>query len=79
MIGTGMHGWSAASDTNLADHMQLPGIVKEVIIFVDNGKPGVKAAHETAWRWQRDGIHTRVADPPEGYSDFNDLLMGVKQ
>ena len=78
-----MHGTAppAASDTNLADHMQLPGIVKEVIIFVDNGKPGVKAAHEsTAWRWQqRDGIHTRIADPPEGYSDFNDLLMGVKQ
>src|SRR4029077_8765490 len=40
MIGTGMHGWSAASDTNLADHMQLPGIVKEVIIFVDSEQDG---------------------------------------
>ncbi len=55
--------------------LDLPSVVREVIVLADGDEPGEAAAQSCAWRWKRQGRRVRVARPPQGM-DFNDLLVG---
>jgi hypothetical protein len=65
--------WSAINAGNMK-RLILPDFVREVVIFADNGRPGKKAANEAAAIFHQEGHKVRIAYPPEGYGDFNDLL-----
>ena len=52
----------------------LPQTVKSIIIAADNGAPGEEAAQALGKRVVREDRTARIARPPKGYSDFNDLL-----
>lgn len=67
--------WCAVSAGNMREVL-LPDPVREVVIFGDNGQAGEKAANDTAAILHQEGRTVRIAYPPEGYGDFNDLLKG---
>jgi len=64
--------WCAISASNLP-LIELPAVVREVIICADADEPGEKAAHDTAQRFLREGRKVRIARPEAGL-DFNDHL-----
>ena len=68
----GLPGWSAVSAGNLAN-VELPEIVREVIILADNDTPGIRAAVRAAQQFLRQGRQASVVKPSE-HNDFNDLL-----
>ncbi len=67
--------WCAISAGNMK-RLELPECVREVVIFGDNGGPGIRAAKESAAVFDQEGRKVRIAFPPDGYEDFNDLLKG---
>ncbi len=73
MQRTGTPGWAALSTSGLKT-LALPRLVEEVVVLADADPAGELAAREAAERWSRDGRQVRVARPPLGYGDFNDLL-----
>jgi len=74
MQATGLPAWAALSSSGLRT-LDLPAVVREVIMLADGDEPGEKAAREAAQRWQHEGRHVRIARPPRGM-DFNDVLVG---
>jgi len=66
--------WCAVNAGNMRE-IRLPKCVQEVIIFADNGGPGEKAAQDAAAVFSQDELSVRIAYPPTGFDDFNDLLM----
>jgi len=74
MQRTGTPGWAALSTSGLKT-LVLPRLVEEVVILADADDPGEDAAQDAAGRWTRDGRRVRIARPPYGYNDFNDVLM----
>jgi phage/plasmid primase-like uncharacterized protein len=64
--------WAALSTSGLRA-LELPSIVREVIICADNDEPGRAAAEDAAKRFYREGRLVRVAKPG-ATNDFNDLL-----
>jgi hypothetical protein len=72
MQATGNPAWAALSTSGLRS-LDLPRILREVIVLADGDAPGEAAALDCARRWQRRGHHVRIARPPRGM-DFNDLL-----
>jgi hypothetical protein len=73
-LATGNTAWAALSTSGLRT-LDLPRIVREVIVLADGDDPGEAAAQECAWRWKLEGRRVRIARPPQGM-DFNDLLVG---
>lgn len=73
MQRTGTPGWAALSTSGLKT-LVLPLLVEEVVVLADADPAGEFAAREAAERWTRDGREVRIARPPLGYGDFNDLL-----
>lgn len=71
---TGIPTWAALSTSGLTA-LVLPQEVREVVIFADADKAGEKAALAAAKRFSTEGRTVRIARPPEGASDFNDVLM----
>jgi hypothetical protein len=69
----GLPGWSAISAGNLP-HVELPEIVREVVIAADSDQSGVAAATQAARTFRRAGRTVRVVKP-SGCGDFNDLLL----
>ena len=67
--------WCAISASNLAA-VQLPEIAREVIIAADGDEPGRAAADEAARGFLSQGRRVRIAVPPAGTGDFNDVLKG---
>jgi putative DNA primase/helicase len=65
-------GWAAISAGNLR-HVELPEVVREVIIAADNDPPGLRAAIAAAQRFRREGRYVRVVKPAN-CKDFNNLL-----
>jgi DNA primase len=55
--------------------LHLPAEVREVIILEDADDPGREAAAAAAERLIREGRSVRVACPPAGFKDFNDVLL----
>jgi hypothetical protein len=73
MKRTGTPGWAALSTSGLRT-LGLPRVVEEVVVLADADPAGEAAAREAADRWSREGRHVRIARPPHGYNDFNDML-----
>jgi len=74
MQATGHPAWAALSTSGLRA-LDLPEVVRDVIVLADGDDPGEAAAREAALRWKREGRSVRIARPPRG-ADFNDLLLG---
>jgi putative DNA primase/helicase len=74
MQATGLPAWAALSTSGLRT-LDLPKIVRNVIVLADGDEAGRAAARECAWRWKREGRRVRIAHPPQGM-DFNDMLVG---
>jgi putative DNA primase/helicase len=70
-------GWAAISANGIRS-LVLPPEATHVIICADHDASGTgeRAARDAAQRWMAEGRRVRVALPPEGNTDFNDLLMG---
>ena len=68
--------WSAISAGRLA-RVWLPDVVRHVVIFADNGEPGVKAAHDAveAFTAQRRKVTLRF--PPGDHGDWNEVLQAA--
>lgn len=77
MVATGMPAWAALSTSGLIA-LDLPLIVKNVVILADNDQSGAgqRAAYAAAHRWIAEGRQVRIATPPESETDFNDVLLG---
>ena len=75
MQATGHPAWAALSTSGLRT-LDLPDVVRDVIVLADGDDPGEAAARACAWRWKREGRRVRIARPPRGM-DFNDMLVGA--
>ena len=75
MQATGLPGWAALGNTNMVN-VDLPEIVREVLIAADGDAPGERAANLAGDRWKREGKRVRIMRPPHGF-DFNDVLRGL--
>jgi hypothetical protein len=65
--------WAALSTSGLRT-IELPAIVREVTIFADADREGLKAARDAAQRLVRQGRRIKITRPPDGFGDFNDVL-----
>ena len=74
MQATGHAAWAALSTSGLRS-LELPDVVRDVIVLADGDDPGEAAAQDAALRWVREGRRVRIARPPRGL-DFNDVLLG---
>lgn len=54
--------------------VQIPSQVREVMICADRDEAGTKAAQDLSVRLISEGKKVRIATPPVGMKDFNDLL-----
>lgn len=73
---TGIPTWAALSSGNLAQVALPPiSITTDVVIFADRDDPGRAAAATAAARLLCQGRRVRIAEPPDGIADFNDLLF----
>ena len=75
MVGGGQ-AWSAVSAVNLARNLVLPTEARDIVLLADNDPAGEEAVLTAARRWKGEGRRVRIARPPAGFNDFNDLLMG---
>jgi len=74
MQARGLPAWAALSTSGLRA-LDLPSVVREVIVLADSDDAGERAAQKAARRWKREGRRVRIAHPPQGL-DFNDMLLG---
>jgi hypothetical protein len=72
--------WCLLSASGIENFPVLSGIQSATIAVdrYDNGA-GQKASEACRQRLSAGGIEVFRAYPPEGYKDFNDVLMGVRQ
>jgi len=59
--------------------LELPDIVRSVVIAADNDPPGIAAADKAAAAFAATGRAVRIMRPAAGFKDFNAELMGVRQ
>ena len=77
MQATGIPAWAALSAGGIKALILPPlPLASVVTITADHDPTGLKAAHDAAERWTREGRRVRIALPPEG-KDFNDVLRQV--
>ena len=69
----GLPAWAALSAPNLR-HIELPELVRRVVIAADNDSPGIAAANAAADRFRREGRAVLIVKP-EQVKDFNDVLL----
>src|SRR6266566_6576600 len=70
MQGKGWSAWAALSTSGLRS-LDLPPVVREVIVLADGDDSGESAARTAGLRWRREGRIVRIARAPAG-TDFND-------
>ena len=75
MQASGHPAWAALSTSGLRA-LELPKVVRDVIVLADGDEAGEAAARDCALRWKREGRRVRIARPPQGL-DFNDMLTGA--
>jgi hypothetical protein len=70
--------WAALSTSGLRT-IELPPlpIAAEVIIFADRDPAGLEAAEVGGRRLVGEGRRVRIAKPPQGAKDFNDVIRGA--
>jgi putative DNA primase/helicase len=75
MQATGQPAWAALSTSSLVA-LQLPPIVRDIVILADHDRSGAggRAAWIAADRWLAEGRRVRIALPPERDTDFADVL-----
>jgi len=76
MQATGLSAWAALSTSGLRV-LDLPPVVREVIVLADGDDSGESAARTAGLRWRREGRLVRIARPPAGM-DFNDVLLDLE-
>jgi uncharacterized protein (DUF927 family) len=77
MEATGLPGWATLGTSGLIN-LDLPDTVAEVILLAENdGGPNEKALNEVLPALIARGVEARVARPPKGLKDFNDLVNGT--
>jgi Toprim domain len=70
-------GWVTLGTAGLSA-LDLPESAKDVILLGENdGGKNAKAIAKVAPELKKKGIRVRVATPPEGFKDFNDIVMGA--
>jgi DNA primase len=72
MQQTGQPAWAALSTSGLRT-LDLPQVVRDLIVLADGDDPGEAAAQDCARRLKREGRRVRIARPPKGM-DFNEML-----
>lgn len=65
--------WACAGTSGLRA-VQIPSHVRDVLICSDNDTAGKEAADDLSTRLVNEGRNVRIATPPAGVKDFNDLL-----
>ncbi|MGE0425782.1 MAG: toprim domain-containing protein [Reyranellaceae bacterium] len=65
--------WASLGAARLKS-MWLPRIARTVVLFADNGRAGLRLAHEAAVDFRRQGRKALVQKPARGFGDFNDVL-----
>jgi phage/plasmid primase-like uncharacterized protein len=72
----GLAGWAAVYAGGLKT-MELPPIVRRIIIAADNDVSGVGQRNALAAydRWTAEGRSVRIVAPPVVGNDFNDVLL----
>jgi uncharacterized protein (DUF927 family) len=76
MEATALPGWATLGTSGLV-HLELPDNVTEVVLLAENdGGPNEKALSEIASVLVARGVKSRIARPPPGSKDFNDLVNG---
>jgi hypothetical protein len=70
--------WAALSTSGLRT-IELPPlpIAGELIIFADRDPAGLEAAEVGGRRLVGEGRRVRIAKPPQGAKDFNDVIRGA--
>jgi hypothetical protein len=73
-------GWAALSTIGI-ERLILPPDARELLICVDHDANGVgeRAAHVAGLRWLAEGRKVYFAKPPTPDTDFNDVLIGIKE
>jgi putative DNA primase/helicase len=74
MQATELPGWAALGNKNMVN-LDLPGIVREVLVAVDRDKAGERAGDQARRHFRMLGRSVRLMRPPQGVNDFNDLLQ----
>ncbi len=69
--------WASLGATRLGA-VKLPDIVETVIIFADAGERGKAEAEKAAKIYVDQDRTFQIEYPPEGFSDFNDVLTGKR-
>jgi hypothetical protein len=75
MQATGRPTWVSLGTSNLSA-IELPIEVTNITIACDSDAAGRAAAHKAAEVYLRQGRRVRLAVPPAGFGDFNDVLIG---
>jgi hypothetical protein len=74
---TGYPGWATLGTSGFKPDA-LPDEVKDVILLGENdGGMNARAIAKVATDLKKRGVRVRVAHPPEGFKDFNDMVMGA--
>jgi hypothetical protein len=74
-------GWSYAAAVSAGNlpNLELPREVQTVVIAADNDEAGRRAANEAACSFLREGRDGRIAYPPDGFKDFNEILCAERR
>jgi hypothetical protein len=72
---TGYPGWATLGTSGFVN-IELPDAVREIILLAENDESGAnqKALDKVCPGLIERGIRVRIARPPEGVNDFNDLV-----
>ena len=80
MEATGLPGWASLGTSGLGN-IEWPGDVREVILLAENDENGAnqRALDKVCPVLAGQGLKVRVATPPAGFGDFNDLVDPNKE
>ncbi len=80
MEATGLPGWASLGTSGLGN-IEWPGDVREVILLAENDENNAnqRALDKVCPVLAEQGLKVRVASPPAGFGDFNDLVDPRKE
>jgi putative DNA primase/helicase len=80
MEASGLPGWASLGTSGLGN-IEWPGDVREVILLAENDENGAnqRALDKVCPVLAEQGLKVRVATPPSGFKDFNDLVNPSKE
>ena len=70
--------WSCPGEGMMCG-LELPDVVRSIVIASDNDPPGVAASDKAAAAFSVLGLRVRIMRPGAAFKDFNAELMGVRQ